>query len=345
MTQFEREIREQPEALRTLFDLGQEPLERAAAAIARFSPSFVVIAARGSSDNAARYAQYLLGEGLGLTVALATPSLMSVYGAKPSMKGALVLGISQSGQSPDIVAVLEEGQRQGALTVAFTNVTPSPLSDVAAHAVPLFAGTEQAVAASKSYLNQLAAMAWLTVVLQKSPERKASLWMMPEMVSRALDAAEDARTLAAQLAGRERLFVLGRGFNLSTAHEVALKLKETCRLFAEPHSTADFLHGPVASVDSSSAVLAVVPSSRMLRETLELLERLERHGVYRIAVSDDETVRSRSEAMLKLPAGVPEWLSPLMAVVPGQLLALELARARGLNPDAPRGLTKVTRTR
>jgi glucosamine--fructose-6-phosphate aminotransferase (isomerizing) len=344
VTQFEREIREQPEALRMLFAQAQDALERAAAAIARYAPTFVVIAARGSSDNAARYAQYLFGEALGWTVALAAPSLFSIYDARPSLKGALVLGISQSGQSPDIVSVLEEGQRQGALTVALTNAVTSPLSDAAAHTIPLSAGTEHAVAASKSYLNQLGALAWLCVTLQNNPQRKASLMEMPERVARALDVAMDARQLAQELVSRQQVLVLGRGFNFGTAHEIALKLKETSRIHAEPHSTADFLHGPMASVDAGTSVIAIAPSSRVFRQTMELLERLEPLGVQRIVLSDEAEAGTRAEVLLQLPSGIPEWLSPLTSVVPGQLLALELALARGLNPDSPRGLTKVTKT-
>jgi glutamine---fructose-6-phosphate transaminase (isomerizing) len=344
-TLFEQEIREQPQVLRSLLRDSREALAEITEAISRYGPRFVVIAARGSSDNAARYAQYLFGEGLGWTVALAAPSLVSVYGAKPSMEGALVIGVSQSGQSPDIIAVVDEGRRQGAFTLALTNEPDSPLASAATHTLALGAGKERAVAASKTYLAQLGAFAALCAGLGADPGRRQALEQIPEALEQTLALGEKARELALRWKDKEQVIVLGRGFNYATAFETALKLKETCYLLAQPYSSADFLHGPVAIVEARTPVLLIAPTSKVSAEAHKMLELLAAKNADCWCITDDATLGGRAHGTFVLPAGIPEWLSPLVAMVPGQLLALESALVRGHNPDAPRGLHKITRTR
>ena len=229
-----------------------------------FAPRFVVIAARGSSDNAARYAQYLFGAHNRLPVCLATPSLFTFYDAAPSLAGALVIGVSQSGQSPDIVAVVESGRRQGALTLAITNRPGSPLGLAAEHTLPLLAGEERAVAATKTYTAQLCALAMLSAAVEGASLRWAELDRVPGLVEQAiaLNAAVDEKVARYRYA--EHFVVVGRGFNYATAFEVALKMKETSYLVAEPYSPADLLHGPVAMIDRGFPVLLVAPSGRVL---------------------------------------------------------------------------------
>jgi glucosamine--fructose-6-phosphate aminotransferase (isomerizing) len=331
------EIHQQPASLARLLEEGRADADAIAADLR--GVGFVAIAARGSSDNAARYAQYLLGAHNRLLVALASPSLHTLYGAAPSLRGGAVLALSQSGQSPDIVAVVEEARRQGVPAVALTNDPASPLAAAASHVLALRAGDERAVAATKSYTAELVALAMISTSLAGDDARRAELEAVPDRVAGALDAVP----VDAVVAGAERLAVLGRGYNVATAHEIALKVKETGYLAAEASSWADFEHGPMALVEPGFPALVVAPSGATLPAARELVERLQGRGAHVVALSDDAALRAAARASLAMPA-VPEWLSPVVAVVPGQLWALALARARGVDPDAPRGLSKVTRT-
>jgi glucosamine--fructose-6-phosphate aminotransferase (isomerizing) len=337
VSRLEAEIGEQPETLARLLDEGRRDAERIAADLGRAAPAFLVVAARGSSDNAARYAQYLFGAHNRLVVALASPSLHTLYRAAPSLRGGAVLALSQSGQSPDIVAVVDEARRQGVPALALTNDPSSPLARAASHVLPLRAGEERAVAASKSYTAELAALAMLSAALAGDEARWAELLELPSAVAGAL--AANPSPDAAFAAGAERLAVLGRGFSVSTAHEIALKVKETGYLLAEASSWADFEHGPMALVEPGFPALLVAPSGATAADAAVLLTRLRGQGAQVIVLSDREELAPA----LRMPR-VPEWLSPAVAVVPGQLWAVALARARGVDPDAPRGLSKVTRT-
>ncbi len=344
MSLVETEIREQPEVLGRLLREGRARVDEIAARIRERAPRFVVIAARGSSDNAARYAQYLFGAHNKLPVCLATPSLFTAYDAGPSLAGALVVGVSQSGRSPDIVAVLEAGRRDGSLTLAITNEPASPLARAAEAVLPLVAGQERAVAATKTYTASLGALAMLSASLEPSETRRAELERVPALMAAAIEANADLSAKVARYRYAEHFVVVGRGFNYSTAFELALKMKETSYLVAEPYSPADLLHGPVAMIDRGFPALVVAPSGRVLADLSALLDRLDERHAEVVAISDDAAVLARARAALPLPSGIPEWLSPLVAVVPGQLWAAALARTRGLDPDHPRGLTKVTET-
>jgi glucosamine--fructose-6-phosphate aminotransferase (isomerizing) len=340
----ETEIREQPEVLGRLLRDGRAKAEEIAARIRERAPRYVVIAARGSSDNAARYAQYLFGAHNRLPVCLATPSLFTAYGAGPSLGGALVIGVSQSGRSPDIVSVLESGRRDGALTVAITNDPGSPLAQASEAVLPLLAGAERAVAATKTYSASLGALAMLSAALEGDGGRWAELERIPTLVAAAIEQNASLEDKVARYRYAEHFVVVGRGFNYSTAFEVALKMKETSYLVAEPYSPADLLHGPVAMIDRGFPALVVAPSGRVLADIAALMGTLEGRHAELVAISDDASALARARVPLPLPAGVPEWLSPLVAIVPGQLFAVALARTRGLDPDRPRGLSKVTET-
>jgi glutamine---fructose-6-phosphate transaminase (isomerizing) len=343
--QLRAEIAEQPHSLARLLARRAE-VTSAARRIRAFRPEWVAIAARGTSDNAARYAQYLLGAHNRLGVALAVPSLFTVYGAPPRLARALTIGISQSGRSPDVVAVIEEARQQGGATLAISNDPDSPLARAAEACIVLDAGVEKAVAATKTYTAQLLAVAMLSAAIEGDAERWDELERVPERVAQALAGAADAPGLAdaASFRGAERFLVVGRGFNYCTAFEVALKMKETSYVLAEPYSPPDLLHGPVAMIDRGFPVIVAAPSGLASGDTGALLDLLESRGARVIALSDRADVLARAEVQLPIPVGVPEWLSPLVAVVPGQLWASALALARGYDPDAPRGLSKVTLT-
>jgi glucosamine--fructose-6-phosphate aminotransferase (isomerizing) len=345
MSQVEQEIHEQPEALARLLEEGRAAAEEVAARVRGFSPRFVVIAARGSSDNTARYAQYLFGAHNRLSVSLATPSLFTYYEAAPSLAGALVVGVSQSGQSPDVVAVVESGRRQGALTLAITNRPGSPLALAAESTLPLLAGEERAVAATKTYTSQLCALAMLSAALEGRESRWTELTGVPGLVRAAIGLNSSVEDRASRYRYAEQFVVVGRGFNYATAFEVALKMKETSYVLAEPYSPADLRHGPVAIIERGFPVLLVATSGRVLDDLENLTALLEDRRAELVAISDDADLLGRARVGLPLPAAVPEWVSPMVAVVPGQLFAVALARTRGLDPDRPRGLSKVTETR
>jgi glucosamine--fructose-6-phosphate aminotransferase (isomerizing) len=296
MSLVESEIREQAEVLARLVRDGRPACELIALQIRERAPRYVVIAARGSSDNAARYAQYLFGAHNRLPVCLATPSLFTLYEAGPNLAGALVLGVSQSGRSPDIVAVVEAGRRDGALTVAITNEPDSPLARAAEHVLALGAGPERAVAATKTYTASLGALAMLSAALEAAGGRWQELARLPELVTRTLAANEALEQRVVRYRYAEQFVVVGRGFNYSTAFEIALKMKETSYLVAEPYSPADLLHGPVAMIDRGFPALLVAPSGRTLPDIAALMDTLERRHAELVMISDDEALLARGGA-------------------------------------------------
>jgi glutamine---fructose-6-phosphate transaminase (isomerizing) len=345
MSDFETELYEQPDVITRLLAEESEPARLLAADIRRRGVQYVMVAGRGTSDNAGVYGKYLFAAMNRIPVAMATPSLFSLYGTPPRLGDALVLGISQSGQSPDIVSVLAEARRQGALTAAFTNEPGSPLAEQADHVLALHAGDERSVAATKTYTAQLAAVALLNVTLKGDPALLAVLKAAPDAMRRALELAPQVTRIAERYRFTDRLVVLGRGFNLATAQEIALKLKETNYIAAESYSPADFIHGPTAMVDENCPVIVVAPSGVLLGELQEAISQAAKRGGEILVISDDRETLASGRLALPLPGGVPEWLSPLVAVLPGQLLALHMVLERDRDPDRPRGLSKITLTR
>ena len=339
------EIAEQPEVIARLLRDGAAGIEAIAAGIRVRGVHHVVMAARGSSDNAARYAQYLFGAHNRLTVTLATPSLFTRYQAPPLMTGALVVGVSQSGESPDLIAVVEEGRRQGCPTLAITNVAGSPLTRVADHTIVLLAGAERSIAATKTYTAQLTALAMLSTALSGDGARQRELQRVPDFVAAALAVGDSAIATAAEtLKSAGHGVVLGRGFNLATAFEIALKAKELAYVAVEPYSSADFQHGPIALIDRGFAAIVVNVTGAVSAEVEDLLRAIVARGARPVVLSNRPVSLALASAPIPLAADMPEWLSPIAAIVPGQLLAFHLSRARGFDPDQPRGLQKVTKT-
>jgi len=345
MNRLEIEIREQPDVLTGLLAQGWPQVQAIAAALRQRNPRHVLIAARGSSDNAATYAKYLLGAVNRLPVAMAAPSLYTYYGAPPRLCDTLVIGISQSGRSPDIVSVLDDARQQGQPTLAITNNTVSPLAAVADWTIDLRAGDEKSVAATKTYTTELLAVAMLSVALAGDDERHAELAGVPALVRQALALDDIIRQRAERYRYVGHVTVVGRGYAYGTAFEAALKIKELTYTATTPYSTADFLHGPIASVGAGSCVLLVAPGGVLDADMTALLQALQERNAELIVISERKELLAAAHLGLRLPAGVPEWLAPLVAVVPAQLLAYRLAEARGLSIDQPRGLNKVTETR
>jgi len=339
------EILEQPDVLVRLLEGRWPHIREVAKTIRQHGIEYVFLAARGTSDHAGLYAKYLWGAYNRLPIALAAPSLFSMYGMPPRLDHALVLGISQSGQSPDIVSVVSEGKRQGALTLAITNDPGSPLAEAAAMTLHIDAGEERAVAATKTYTAQLMAVALLSVALGDDHQRYAALQRVPSYIRQVLELEETIARVAERYRYMEQCVVIGRGYNYTTAFEWALKLKELAYVVAEPYSSADFRHGPIAIVGQGFPVLAVTPGGAVFADLLALLERLKNeHQVELLVISDAQPALSLSHTPLALPAGIPEWLTPLVSIVPAQLFSFYVTRAKGYDTEAPRGLSKVTMT-
>ncbi|HHC08705.1 MAG TPA: SIS domain-containing protein [Actinobacteria bacterium] len=335
------EIHEQPEVLRRVLAGSATQVAAVAAEFERVRPAFVLVAARGTSDNAARYAKYLWGARNRIPVALAAPSLFTAYDAPPRLDGAFVVGISQSGESPDLVAVIDRARTQGRPTVAITAHPDSPLARAAARCIVLDSGEERAVAATKTYTAQLAVIAALSCALRGDGK---ALEGIPEAVAEVLDASGSIAAAASIFVEDDFAAVVGRGFNYSTTFEWALKLQELAGILAHPYSAADFEHGPLALVSRGFPVLAVAPLGATHPRLLRLLDRLSGELGARLGiVSDDERTLALGEAAIPVPS-VPEWVSPIVAVVATQLFTHHLTVARGLDPDRPRTIGKVTRT-
>jgi glucosamine--fructose-6-phosphate aminotransferase (isomerizing) len=339
------EIHEQSHVLATLLQRETDNTQRIAAELKKRDVKYVIIAARGTSDNAARYGQYLLGSHNKLPVGLATPSLFSVYGEPPQLRDGLIIGISQSGQSTDIVSVLREGRRQQSPTLAITNDDNSPLAAEADFVIPLHAGEEKAVAATKTYTAQLMALALLSSALGQDAGRLETLRQAPQAVDRVLNSEQRIVQIVERYRYMETCVVLGRGYNYATAFEIALKLKELNYLIAESYSSADFMHGPIAVVGSGFPAMVVAPSGKMFETMRDFTLELSSRGAELLIISDRPELLREAVTPLPLPEGIPEWVSPIVGVVSGQLFALHLTLTKGNDPDKPLGLKKVTITR
>jgi glucosamine--fructose-6-phosphate aminotransferase (isomerizing) len=340
------EIFEQPSILENLLKNQAESVKKAARAIKDKNVQYIFLAARGTSDNAGRYSQYLLGAHNGLPVALATPSLFTYYKQPPTLKGAMVVGISQSGQSPDIVSVLAEGRRQGCPTLAITNTPDSPMGEVSDFIIDIQAGVEKAVAATKTYSASLMAIAMLSAALEPDGDSQKQLANVPGWISQILTQDAEIERIAQRYRFMELCVVLGRGYNYATAYELSLKLKELTYTSAEAYSSADFQHGPIALIEQGFPVLAVAPGGKVFDTLMQLLSilRTERKADLMV-ISDQVKALSLAQCPIRLPAGIPEWISPIISIVPGQLFANYLTSAKGFDPEAPRGLHKVTETK
>jgi glutamine---fructose-6-phosphate transaminase (isomerizing) len=337
------EIAEQPAVWRRVLAEGPAAgIEEAAAQIRKSRPRAVLFVARGTSDHAALYAKYLVEIRHGLPAGLVSPSTMTVYGSRPDLRGVLMIGVSQSGGSPDLVRSLEVAGTQGALTVAVTNDATSALAQVAHAHVDVLAGPERAVAATKSYTAQMLALYLLLERVREADGRVAAA-ALPDLGDALLAGESEISALAQRYRFAQRMLTTARGYSYPTAREAALKLMETSYVSAQAFSGADLLHGPLAVVDPLVPVLAVVAEGVGGRTMADVLPRLAERNADVCCVGHPAAV-AQTHVGFALPEGASEELSPLLEIVPFQLLALQLAVARGGDPDAPRGLSKITET-
>ncbi len=339
------EIMEQADVLENLVNHQWEAVQKIADTIRRRDIDYIFLAARGTSDNAGRYAQYLWGIFNHLPIALAAPSLFSLYQSPPRLKNALVVGISQSGMSPDIVSVLTEAGRQDCPSIAILNTPDSPLGRAAGDIIDISAGEEIAVAATKTYTAELMAIAMLSAALSQDEEAYRILQKVPGWVRSLLEQDATLDRIAERYRFMDQCVVLGRGFNYATAFEWSLKMKELCYVAAEPYSSADFLHGPVAVISQGYPVMAVVPDGKVADDVLALLRNLRYERSAELLVfSNRPEALEMAQSRLALPADMPEWVSPIVSIVPAQLFSYHLTQAKGFDTEGSRGLHKVTKT-
>jgi glucosamine--fructose-6-phosphate aminotransferase (isomerizing) len=339
------EIHEQPDWIERALESEREGAGSLAAAIRENDIRFVVIAARGTSDNAANYAKYLFEIMAGIPVSLAAPSVYTLYDAKLRLGNTLVMGISQSGQGTDVVQVLSSARSVGAMTACITNDASSPITNVSDHVLLCNAGPERSVAATKTYTTALAVVGLLVGILTDRRDFLTSLNHVSARTRETLAMDSEIAKSVERYRYMEECAVLARGVNQATALEAALKMTETSYVAAKPYSGADFQHGPVALVDSGFPCVIYAPPGRAYPSMLELALKIkERHGEM-LVVSSEPDILELATIGLNVPMQVDELLSPIPYIIPGQLFAYYLAKTRGEDPDKPRGLSKVTRTR
>ncbi|MDH6575604.1 SIS domain-containing protein [Kitasatospora sp. MAP5-34] len=335
------EMAEQPAVLQRILDEGAPKIREIAAEIAARNPRFVLLTARGTSDNAALYAKYLIEVLLGKPAGLTSMSTTTAYGAKPDLTDVLVITVSQSGGSPDLVASTKAAREAGAITLAVTNNPGSPLAEVSEFHIDVLAGPEKALPATKTYTAELLALYLLVEGLRGGDGAAAKV--LPELAAGVLARQAEVKALAERYRFAQRLVLTSRGYGYPTAREAALKLMETTYIPASPFSGADLLHGPLAMVDNVSPVIAIVPDGKGGEALQPVLDRLRGRGADLVVIGQQDQVDAAS-AGFALPAGVPEEVQPILEILPLQQLAYEVTIARGQDPDAPRALAKVTET-
>ena len=337
-TNMRREIDEIPEAVTRLLGDSRDALKQAGAALRELDPPFLLTIARGSSDHAALFLKYAFELSARTPVASLGPSLSSIYDVVPKAGGAAAIAISQSGKSPDIVAMTKAAGKGGATTIALVNTCPSPLALACDHAIDICAGPEHSVAATKSFVNSIAAGLAVLAEWTLDTTLEKALRELPEKLGHAV--ALEWSGLAGDLAGAESVFVLGRGPALAIAHEAALKFKETCGLHAEAYSSAELLHGPVEIVEGRFPVIALAARDRAEQAVVDVMDDLANRGVPAHVTSD----RATAAAGLPFTATGHPLTDALALVVPLYGFVEAWSRAQGRNPDAPANLFKVTET-
>lgn len=338
------EIREQPEVVERAVASGAEAVARLVQAMRDNDVRSVMIAARGTSDHAATYAKYLLEIVAGVPTSLAAPSVVTLYDGRLRLGNTLVLGISQSGQGTDVVQVLSSARASGAITACITNCAGSPITEVSDHVLLCNAGEEKAVAATKTYTSSLALVALLAGTLSERKDLLEELRRVPDLLRSTLELEGHIERSAERYRYIRECAVVARGINQATALEAALKMVETSYVVAKPYSGADFQHGPIAMVEDGFPCFVYAPTGRAYAFMLETALKIKERGGEMIVTAHDREILDLGRTRFEVPVQVSEVLSPLVYIVPGQLFAYYLSRTRGGNPDAPRGLHKVTLT-
>lgn len=337
------EIAAQPEALARTIAEERGKISRLGKLLRDRDIDLIVLVARGSSDNAALFGRYLLEITTGIPVSLSAPSVHTLYQSKLKLQRALVIGVSQSGEGEDINLVLENARKCGAYTVGITNEPTSSMASLVEEILVMRGGREQSVAATKTFTGQMMLFYMLAAELADG-SRKLNYEAIPDFAARALEQQPAMLELVQRYVFMENCVVVGRGLAYANAYELALKLMETCYVVAERFSSADFLHGPLAMVERHFPVILFAPPGVMLAGVKDLIRRLQELHADTLAITSDLEAASLCRRAVIMPREIDEFLAPIPYIIPGQLFAALLAEAKGLDPDAPRSLSKVTRT-
>ncbi|MGE0247334.1 MAG: SIS domain-containing protein [Pyrinomonadaceae bacterium] len=335
------EIFEQPSVLERTIAAEQEKITKIGDFVRQKDIDVIVLVARGSSDNAALFGRYLLELTTGIPVSLSAPSVFTLYGAKLRLSRALVIGVSQSGEGADINLVLESANASGAMTIAITNEDSSPMAQIAAETLLIHAGRERSVAATKTYTGQMLQFYMLAAAIG---DQRLHYQQIPLLAEKALELHKEVQQTALRYSFMENCVVVGRGMNYGNAYELALKLMETCYVVAERFSSADFFHGPLAVVERRFPVILFGPEGVTRESSLGLLGRLSELHADCLSITNSGEIAGASTRSMRVAEGVDEILTPIPFAIPAQLFAAYLSEAKGLDPDAPRSLTKVTTT-
>lgn len=344
-TQMEQEALQAPLVLARQFTQNKPSILELAERLRRVSPTVAITIARGSSDHAATFAKYLLETRAGMIVSSAAPSVFTLYQKQLAVKDCLVIGISQSGASPDVVEMLTAARQQGAITVAIVNQVDSSLAEAAEYIIPLCAGPEKAVAATKSYIATLGALIQFTALLTKDAALENALTRLPESLEQA--AKMDWSATISEYQSRQNTFVIGRGYGFPIAQEAALKFKETAKIHAEAFSGAELLHGPFALVEKNFPILMLAQHDETLPGMLEIATRMKKLGadvLLALPENGRKDLQDAASLLLPLPHSLHPICDPLLVIQAFYMMAARLSVARGFNPDAPDNLSKVTKT-
>lgn len=344
MSRMLEEIRQQPETLARTLASEFRRIEKFKATLGRKKPRLVVLAARGTSDNAAQFGRYLIEITTSIPVSLAAPSVQTVYGARMNYKEALVIALSQSGESSDTNVIMAQARKGGAITVGITNESRSALAGIAEHVFLVRAGREKSVAATKTYSGQLMIL-YLIAYALGAKIRGADLEAIPDLAAKALTLETEVAALAERYRFMHHAVVVGRGLNYANAFEFALKMMETSYVVAERFSSADFLHGPIAMVEPNFPAFLFTPSGPTWPSMQEILHRLLVLKAETVVITDrrNPAAANLASRIISVPARIPDLFSPIPYIIPAQLFAAALAAEKNLDPDRPRALSKITR--
>lgn len=336
-----QEIAEQPDVLQRTIDAEREKMVKLGDFLRQKDIDLIILVARGSSDNAALFGRYLLEVTTGIPVSLSAPSVFTLYNAKLRLKRAVVIGVSQSGEGVDINHVLEQAKSFGAFTIAITNESESSMAKIADETLLIHAGREKSVAATKTYTGQ---MLHFYMLANAIGDKRLDYYKIPGFTQNALELEGKVKEIVQRYIFMENCVVVGRGMNYGNSYELALKLMETCYVVAERFSSADFYHGPLAIVERRFPVILFAPKGVTQQSSVDLLNRLHELNADSLSITNDDDVERLATHSIKLPAEIDEFLSPIPFIVPAQLFAAHLSEAKGLDPDEPRSLAKITKT-
>lgn len=345
MSNMWNEIMEQPAVLKKCLSVNEDTLNKIVAEIKEKKLEFIIIAARGTSDHAATYAKYMFETLTGLPVVLAAPSVVTTYKSRLAMKNALVIGVSQSGAAKDVAAILEEANESKTTTVSITNFADSLLAGASKYSLLCSAGVEKSVAATKTFTSQLILLGMLAAKLADNTQVQNLLKSAPDYVEKTISTvSEPIKKISLRYRFMDECIVLARGLNYAVALESALKIKETTYVRASAYAASDFHHGPMAVLQKDMPVIVYAPTGPSLKDMHEMISILKEAEADILIVSDDDETCKLGNCFIKTPSTGSDFISPFVNTVVAQLFACSLAAVKGLNPDAPRMLHKVTVT-